>query len=163
MNTISGVRRALAYEIHRQIAALTKGEKVSQETRRWDDVAGKTFVMRTKEYAHDYRYFPEPDLMPVVISDEMLAEIRRQLPELPEARRQAVRATVRAAGIRRRRIGGGCRAGRLLRAGRRGIEESQGDIELGDDGAVGQTGRSRGWVLRRARLHPNSWRNWWRN
>jgi aspartyl-tRNA(Asn)/glutamyl-tRNA(Gln) amidotransferase subunit B len=88
MNTISGVRRALAFEIQRQTAALQKGEKLQQETRRWDDAVGKTFVMRTKEYAHDYRYFPEPDLMPVVISDEMLAEIRKQLPELPEAKRQ---------------------------------------------------------------------------
>ena len=87
MNTISGIRRALAYEIQRQTAALEKGEKIQQETRRWDEVAGKTFVMRTKEYAHDYRYFPEPDLMPVTISDEMLAGIRRQLPELPEAKR----------------------------------------------------------------------------
>jgi aspartyl-tRNA(Asn)/glutamyl-tRNA(Gln) amidotransferase subunit B len=88
MNTISGVRRALAYEIQRQTAALQKGEAISQETRRWDDAAGKTFVMRTKEYAHDYRYFPEPDLMPVAISDEMLAAARRLLPELPEAKRQ---------------------------------------------------------------------------
>ena len=88
MNTISGVRRALAYEIQRQTAALQKGEKISQETRRWDDAAGRTFVMRTKEYAHDYRYFPEPDLMPVVVSDAMLAEIRKLLPELPEAKRQ---------------------------------------------------------------------------
>ncbi len=88
MNTISGVRRALAYEIQRQTAALEKGEKLQQETRRWDDAAGVTSVMRTKEYAHDYRYFPEPDLMPVVVSDEMMAEIRRLVPELPEAKRQ---------------------------------------------------------------------------
>jgi aspartyl-tRNA(Asn)/glutamyl-tRNA(Gln) amidotransferase subunit B len=88
MNTISGVRRALAYEIERQIAALTRGEKIQQETRRWDDGAGKTFVMRTKEYAHDYRYFPEPDLMPVVVSDAMVDEIRKLLPELPETKRQ---------------------------------------------------------------------------
>ena len=88
MNTISGVRRALAYEIQRQTAALQKGEKISQETRRWDDAAGKTLVMRTKEYAHDYRYFPEPDLMPVVVSNDMLAEVRKGLPELPEAKRQ---------------------------------------------------------------------------
>ncbi|HTS18382.1 MAG TPA: Asp-tRNA(Asn)/Glu-tRNA(Gln) amidotransferase subunit GatB [Verrucomicrobiae bacterium] len=88
MNTISGVRRALAYEIQRQTAALQKGEKVSQETRRWDDAAGRTFVMRTKEYAHDYRYFPEPDLMPVVVGEELVAEVRRLLPELPETRRQ---------------------------------------------------------------------------
>jgi len=90
MNTISGVRRALAYEIERQIAALTRGEKIQQETRRWDDGAGKTFVMRTKEYAHDYRYFPEPDLMPVVVSDAMVDEIRKLLPELPEDKRQRI-------------------------------------------------------------------------
>lgn len=88
LNTISGVRRALAYEAQRQMTALQKGEQIAQETRRWDDDAGKTVVMRTKEYAHDYRYFPEPDLMPVVISDAWLAEIRRDLKELPEARRR---------------------------------------------------------------------------
>jgi aspartyl-tRNA(Asn)/glutamyl-tRNA(Gln) amidotransferase subunit B len=88
MNTISGVRRALAYEIQRQTSALEKGEKLQQETRRWDDEAGKTFVMRTKEYAHDYRYFPEPDLMPVTVTDVMLDDIRKLLPELPEAKRQ---------------------------------------------------------------------------
>lgn len=88
MNSISGVRRALAYEIPRQIAAVKRGEKIMQETRRWDDEAGVTSVMRTKEHAHDYRYFPEPDLMPVVVSEAWLAEIRSQVPELPEARRQ---------------------------------------------------------------------------
>ncbi len=88
MNTISGVRRALAYEIERQTVALQRGEKLQQETRRWDDEAGKTSVMRTKEYAHDYRYFPEPDLMPVTVDDAMLAEIRKLIPELPEAKRQ---------------------------------------------------------------------------
>ena len=88
LNSISGVRRALEYEIPRQIAARGRGEKIFQETRRWDDDAGKTLVMRTKEYAHDYRYFPEPDLMPVTVSDAQLAEIRQQLPELPEAKRQ---------------------------------------------------------------------------
>jgi aspartyl-tRNA(Asn)/glutamyl-tRNA(Gln) amidotransferase subunit B len=88
MNSISGVKRALEYEIPRQTNALERGEKLQQETRRWDDDAGKTFVMRTKEYAHDYRYFPEPDLMPVVVSDAWLAEIRGQVPELPEAKRR---------------------------------------------------------------------------
>jgi aspartyl-tRNA(Asn)/glutamyl-tRNA(Gln) amidotransferase subunit B len=88
MNTISGVRRALAYEIPRQITALEKGEKISQETRRWDDASGATSVMRTKEYAHDYRYFPEPDLVPVVVTEAMLAEMREQMRELPEAKRQ---------------------------------------------------------------------------
>jgi len=88
MNSISGVRRALAYEIQRQIAAVKRSEKIVQETRRWDDDTGVTSVMRTKEYAHDYRYFPEPDLMPVVVSEAWLAEIRSKVPELPEAKRR---------------------------------------------------------------------------
>ena len=87
MNSISGVKRALEYEIFRQTAALESGEKLQQETRRWDDDAGRTSVMRTKEYAHDYRYFPEPDLMPVEISEAMLEDIRRLVPELPETKR----------------------------------------------------------------------------
>jgi len=88
MNSISGVKRALEYEIPRQINTVQRGEKLQQETRRWDDEAGKTVLMRTKEYAHDYRYFPEPDLMPLVVSDALLDEIRQLLPELPEAKRQ---------------------------------------------------------------------------
>jgi aspartyl-tRNA(Asn)/glutamyl-tRNA(Gln) amidotransferase subunit B len=86
MNSISGVRRALAYEIQRQTKALEGGEKLEQETRGWDDAAGKTFLMRTKEYAHDYRYFADPDLVPVK-TDALLAEVRARLPELPKAKR----------------------------------------------------------------------------
>ena len=86
MNSISGVRRALAYEIQRQIGALERGEKLEQETRGWDDVAGETFLMRTKESAHDYRYFPDPDLVPVK-SDVLLAGARARIPELPKAKR----------------------------------------------------------------------------
>jgi aspartyl-tRNA(Asn)/glutamyl-tRNA(Gln) amidotransferase subunit B len=86
MNSISGVRRALAYEIRRQTEALKNGEKLQQETRGWDDVAGETFLMRTKESAHDYRYFPDPDLVPVK-SEVLLADARERLPELPKAKR----------------------------------------------------------------------------
>ncbi len=86
MNSISGVRRALAYEIKRQTAALDRGEKLEQETRGWDDSIGETFLMRTKEFAHDYRYFPDPDLVPVK-SEALLAEARARLPELPKAKR----------------------------------------------------------------------------
>lgn len=86
MNSISGVRRALAFEISRQTAALARGEKLPQETRGWDDAAGETFLMRTKEAAHDYRYFPEPDLVPVR-SEALLVEVRARVPELPEAKR----------------------------------------------------------------------------
>lgn len=86
MNSISGVRRALAYEIQRQVQALQRGEKLQQETRGWDDGAGETFLMRTKEFAHDYRYFPDPDLVPVK-SEVLLAEVRARVPELPKAKR----------------------------------------------------------------------------
>src|SRR5438552_5938552 len=86
MNSISGVRRALAYEIQRQIEALERGEKLEQQTRGWDDVAGETFLMRTKEFAHDYRYFPDPDLVPVK-TETLLEDVRPRVPELPKAKR----------------------------------------------------------------------------
>jgi aspartyl-tRNA(Asn)/glutamyl-tRNA(Gln) amidotransferase subunit B len=86
MNSISGVRRALTCEIARQIEMLDAGEKLEQETRGWDDTRGETFLMRTKESAHDYRYFPDPDLVPVK-SDALLEEVRIRVPELPKAKR----------------------------------------------------------------------------
>jgi aspartyl-tRNA(Asn)/glutamyl-tRNA(Gln) amidotransferase subunit B len=88
MNSFSGVRRALLYEIPRQIEAVRKGETLNQETRRWDDVSGTTEVMRSKEHAHDYRYFPEPDLMPFEPTDEWLAEVKSRAVELPLVRKQ---------------------------------------------------------------------------
>src|SRR5882757_577762 len=88
MNSFSGVRRALDYEIPRQIAAVKRGEKLIQSTRRWDDVAGITEEMRTKEHAHDYRYFPDPDLMPLAPTDAWLAEVKSRIVELPLARKQ---------------------------------------------------------------------------
>ena len=86
MNSISGVRRALAYEIQRQTSLLESSERLEQETRGWDDVAGETFLMRTKEFAHDYRYFPDPDLLPVK-TEVLLADVRERVPELPKAKR----------------------------------------------------------------------------
>src|SRR5204863_5189275 len=86
LNSISGVRRALAYEIRRQIPVLENGEALEQETRGWDDDAGETFLMRTKEFAHDYRYFPDPDLVPVK-TDVLVADVRERVPELPKAKR----------------------------------------------------------------------------
>jgi aspartyl-tRNA(Asn)/glutamyl-tRNA(Gln) amidotransferase subunit B len=88
MNSFSGVRRALEYEIPRQIEVLKKGGKLIQSTRRWDDVAEITEEMRTKEHAHDYRYFPEPDLMPLAPTDSWLAEVKSRVVELPLARKQ---------------------------------------------------------------------------
>jgi aspartyl-tRNA(Asn)/glutamyl-tRNA(Gln) amidotransferase subunit B len=88
MNSFSGVRRAAEYEIARQIAAVKRGEKLIQSTRRWDDEAGITDEMRTKEHAHDYRYFPDPDLMPLAPTDAWLAEVKSRVVELPLARKQ---------------------------------------------------------------------------
>ncbi|MSU22079.1 MAG: Asp-tRNA(Asn)/Glu-tRNA(Gln) amidotransferase subunit GatB [Pedosphaera sp.] len=88
MNSFSGVRRALEYEIPRQIAVVKAGGRLVQETRRWDDMAGITETMRTKEDAHDYRYFPEPDLMPFVPTEAWLEEISTRVVELPLARKR---------------------------------------------------------------------------
>ncbi|RFC46170.1 MAG: aspartyl-tRNA(Asn)/glutamyl-tRNA(Gln) amidotransferase subunit B [Verrucomicrobia bacterium] len=87
MNTISGVRRALAFEIERQIEAVSKGISLAQETRRWDDTLGQTSLMRIKESAHDYRYFPEPDLLPVD-TRVFMEDVRKQRPELPAEKRE---------------------------------------------------------------------------
>lgn len=88
MNSFSGVRRALDHEIPRQIQVLMAGGKLSQETRRWDEAAGITEAMRSKEQAHDYRYFPEPDLMPFMPSAEWLEQVSQRVVELPLARKQ---------------------------------------------------------------------------
>jgi aspartyl-tRNA(Asn)/glutamyl-tRNA(Gln) amidotransferase subunit B len=88
MNSFSGARRALEYEIPRQIEVLTRGGTLSQETRRWDDEAGITETMRSKEMAHDYRYFPEPDLMPFEPTPRWLEEVSQRVVELPLAKKQ---------------------------------------------------------------------------
>ncbi len=88
MNSFSGVRRAAEYEIARQIEVVKRGEKLIQSTRRWDDVTGVTEQMRTKEDAHDYRYFPDPDLMPQAPTDAWLAEVKARVVELPLTRKQ---------------------------------------------------------------------------
>lgn len=88
LNSFSAVRRAIEYEVPRQIEAVRRGESLRQETRRWDDEAGITEPMRSKEDAHDYRYFPEPDLMPFCPTEEWLQQVRARIPELPLARKQ---------------------------------------------------------------------------
>ncbi len=89
MNSISGVRRALAYEIERQTAAVGRGETLIQSTRRWDDDAGQTSQMRVKESSHDYRYFPDPDLLPVNTT-VFMDEVRARRPELPGEKRERI-------------------------------------------------------------------------
>jgi aspartyl-tRNA(Asn)/glutamyl-tRNA(Gln) amidotransferase subunit B len=88
VNSFRYLQRALEFEIDRQTKILNSGERVIQETRLWDSVAGRTVSMRSKEEAHDYRYFPEPDLPPLTVTAEMMAAARDGMPELPEARRQ---------------------------------------------------------------------------
>ena len=88
MNSFRGVFRAIEYEIQRQTEVLSRGERVIQETRGWVDERGMTVSQRSKEQAHDYRYFPEPDLPPLFISREWVGELKASLPELPDARRE---------------------------------------------------------------------------
>ena len=87
VNSFRFIREALEYEIGRQIDVIESGGKIMQETRLYNSNEGKTYSMRSKEQAHDYRYFPEPDLLPLVVDEKWKAEIARALPELPEARR----------------------------------------------------------------------------
>ncbi len=88
MNSISAIERAIEYETARHIDAIENGTEVLiQETRRWDDVKGKSFAMRSKETAGDYRYFPDPNIMPVVIDDEWYDKIKTSLPEFPEVKK----------------------------------------------------------------------------
>ncbi len=88
MNSFRAIKRALDYEICRQRKLIEDGEKVSQETRRWDEANNQTVTMRSKEEAHDYRYFPEPDLLPLKIKDSWVNEIKDSLPELPVDRKE---------------------------------------------------------------------------
>jgi aspartyl-tRNA(Asn)/glutamyl-tRNA(Gln) amidotransferase subunit B len=87
LNSVSGVRRALKYEIVRQIDVVTSGGKIEQQTRRWDDDLGETTLMRTKEKAHDYRYFPDPDIQPVRTDHGLYEKAAARMPELPSAKK----------------------------------------------------------------------------
>jgi aspartyl-tRNA(Asn)/glutamyl-tRNA(Gln) amidotransferase subunit B len=83
LNSFKSVEKAVEFEINRQINELEKGNEIIQETRGWDDAGQKTFSQRTKEDAHDYRYFPDPDLPPVTVTDEFIAQVKADMPELP--------------------------------------------------------------------------------
>ena len=88
MNSFKAITRAIDYEASRQIDVIEDGGKIDQETLRWDDVSGRTFSMRDKEDAQDYRYFPEPDLVAIKLSEEYIENIKNNLPELPESRKK---------------------------------------------------------------------------
>ena len=87
MNSLRSLGRALEYEVERQAEVLESGGTVAQETRHWDEEAGRTHPLRSKEEAYDYRYFPEPDLVPLVPSAEWRERVRAAMPELPSARK----------------------------------------------------------------------------
>ncbi len=87
LNSVRFMQKAIEYEIERQIEAHEKGETVNQETRLWDDKNNETRIMRSKEDAHDYRYFPEPDLQPLTVSSEFIEKVKAEMPELPDAMR----------------------------------------------------------------------------
>ena len=88
LNSVRFMQRAIEFEVARHIKVLESGGRLTQETRLWDDRALETRVMRSKEEAHDYRYFPEPDLPPLIVSDELIEQVRNSMPELPEVRRK---------------------------------------------------------------------------
>ena len=88
MNSFRSISRAIEYEIERQVEVIDNGGTITQETLRWDEVSGKTFSMRDKEDAQDYRYFPEPDLVAIKLSEEYIENIKNSLPELPESRKK---------------------------------------------------------------------------
>src|SRR5436853_4745406 len=88
LNSVRYMQRAIEFEINRQIGVLESGGRLQQETRLWDERAGETRVMRSKEEAHDYRYFPEPDLPPLVVTSDFIDNVSKSMPELPEARRK---------------------------------------------------------------------------
>jgi len=88
LNSVRFMQRAIEFEVARHIKVLESGGKLNQETRLWDDRALETRVMRSKEEAHDYRYFPEPDLQPLIVSEQFIEDVRRSMPELPEDRRK---------------------------------------------------------------------------
>ena len=88
LNSFRAVYRAIVYEEMRQKSLIDNGIPIVQETRLWDDAAGETRPMRSKEDAHDYRYFPEPDLPPIIIDDQWMAEIAASMPEMPDAKRK---------------------------------------------------------------------------
>jgi aspartyl-tRNA(Asn)/glutamyl-tRNA(Gln) amidotransferase subunit B len=93
LNSFRYLQKALEHEIDRQIGVLEEGGRIAQETRLWDVGSGRTVIMRSKEDAHDYRYFPEPDLPPLAIGADRVEEIQRRLPELPDARKRRLLAT----------------------------------------------------------------------
>ena len=132
VNSIRFIGQAIEHEARRQIDILEDGGKIDQETRLFDAKTGTTRSMRSKEEAHDYRYFPDPDLLPLELADAAIAELEKALPELPDEKRARFHDGVCAFGLRRRHSDRGPRLGRFLRSGReRPRREAGGELDHG--------------------------------
>jgi aspartyl-tRNA(Asn)/glutamyl-tRNA(Gln) amidotransferase subunit B len=134
MNSLRFIQQAIEYEARRQIAIVEGGGTVVQETRLYDPDKGETRSMRSKEEAHDYRYFPDPDLLPLEIEQAWVDDIAASLPELPDEE-GALHGRLRAFGLRRQCADRGGRGGALLRGGRRGARRET-RRQLGDQRAL---------------------------
>ena len=149
LNSFRNVARAVEHEIARQVALVESGGEVVQETLLWNAERGETAPMRSKEDAHDYRYFPEPDLPPLVVSREWVEEARASLPELPAERRRRFTAEYALPGYDAGVLTQEPEVADVLRGRRAGERERQGRLELGDDRgpAQAQGGRTRDRLL----------------
>ena len=116
VNSIRFIGQAIEHEARRQIGIIEDGGAIEQETRLFDPDKGETRSMRSKEEAHDYRYFPDPDLLPLELSPSLVADLQRNLPELPDEKKVALHAGLHAFGVRCRRADGGTRYGRVFRS-----------------------------------------------
>ena len=149
LNSFRFIEKAINYEVARQIEVIEGGGKIRQETRLYDPDKGETRALRSKEEANDYRYFPDPDLLPVVLDEAFIEAVRTTLPELPDEKAARLHAEVRPVALRRRRADREPRDGRLLRGGRRRrARPREARRQLGDGRAVrraqqGRASRSR--------------------
>ena len=135
VNSIRFIGQAIEAEARRQIDIIEDGGTIEQETRLFDSAKGETRSMRSKEEAHDYRYFPDPDLLPLELTQEYVDGLKKDLPELPDAKKAALHERLQALRLRRRRAGGRARERRLLRGGGQGTRRQDGG-QLGDQRAV---------------------------
>ena len=138
VNSIRFVMQAIEAEAKRQVEVWESGGTVEQETRLFDSSRGMTRSMRSKEDAHDYRYFPDPDLLPLVLDEAWVDELKAALPELPDAKQRALHARLWADGVRCRRAGRRTGDRRFLRDGRQG-SRCQDRRQLGDGRSVRRT------------------------
>ena len=135
MNSIRFIGEAIEYEARRQIDLIEDGGAIDQETRLFDPGKGETRSMRSKEEAHDYRYFPDPDLLPLEFDDAYVAALKKHLPELPDEKKARFHARFRALALRRGRLGGRTRDRRVFRGGGQRAR-CQGGGQLGDQRTV---------------------------